>query len=137
MKRELCREPSNFGRPITSRSEPFHIGWVTAVSKTRQPGRKSGTAVYQFFPSAPYGLRVTRIAFSLLRPGGTALIHVRYGNTSSKPEEYAENPAFFTTYGIDEFWSGAEECGFEALAVALSHQSNSAYYFLRKPDLSS
>lgn len=95
------------------------------------------TAVYQFFPSVEYGAHVTRVAHQLLKPGGLALLQIKYrqepsSKASSPPPDYASKPAAYTLYGLEEFWRLAVTCGFEPLGLYLESAVASAYYYLRK-----
>jgi len=94
------------------------------------------TAVYQHFPGAEYGQRVTRVAAAMLAPGGLALIQTRYPTddpaTASKRADYQENVLQFTAYRVEEFWALARRCGLEPMMVKLAEQDRYAYYFLRK-----
>jgi len=76
------------------------------------------TYTFEAFPSRQYGWRIVRLAHSLLRPGGIALIHIRYSNRfyqQSRPWNYVENLASNTTYTLAEFRSGVAKIGFEQL----------------------
>lgn len=97
------------------------------------------TAVYQFFPSAEYGARVTRIAHQLLRPGGLALLQIKYcqepsQDAASPTTSYASNPARFTLYRLEDFWRLTVNCGFKPLGLSLEPSAASAYYYLRKSE---
>jgi len=76
------------------------------------------TYVFELLPTREYGWRIMRLAHSLLRPGGVALIHIRYTNSlsqQSRPWQYAKNLANNTSYGLAEFRAGAASIGFELL----------------------
>lgn len=76
------------------------------------------TYVFELLPTREYGWRIVRLAHSLLRPGGVALIHIRYSSNltqQSRPWKYAKNLAHNTTYGLEEFRKGVAEIGFERL----------------------
>jgi SAM-dependent methyltransferase len=82
------------------------------------------TYVFELVPSPSYGLRLLKVAFDLLRPGGLALIQIRYNQGEmvqfSKRRNYVNNLAVMTSYSIDEFWVEAMEIGFKPLFVTLS-----------------
>jgi len=94
------------------------------------------TAVYQHFPSKDYGVRVTRIAFELLRPGGLGLIQIRYDDDTprfrGKVRNYQRNAVTFTSYRIPEFWRVLLEVGFSPIAMTLQPNVNYAYFFCKK-----
>jgi SAM-dependent methyltransferase len=76
------------------------------------------TYVFELLPTREYGWRLVRLAHSLLRPGGIALIHFRYFNNLfqlSRRWRYAKNLAHNTAYKLAEFRNGAAEIGFEVL----------------------
>jgi len=76
------------------------------------------TYVFELLPTREYGWRIVRLAHSLLRPGGVALIHIRYSNNlfqQSRRWRYAKNLAHNTAYSLAEFRSGSAEVGFERL----------------------
>jgi hypothetical protein len=94
------------------------------------------TAVFQHFPSQEYGIKVTRLAFHLLKDEGVAIIQIRYDDGSdilkSKQRDYARNAITFTSYPVHEYWQIALESGFTPLAVILDTEPCYAYYLLRK-----
>lgn len=78
--------------------------------------------VFELFPTPKYGERILKIARRLLRPGGIALIHVKYETglaTRSRRWGYKLGVASMTSYRIDEFWQLAATCGLAPQAVAL------------------
>lgn len=94
------------------------------------------TAVYQHFPSQAYGRTVTQVLCDMLRPGGLALIQIRYDDGTPKfatrDRDYLQNVITFTSYPLSEFWTITSDTGFTPLAVTLQTASNYAYYMLRK-----
>jgi SAM-dependent methyltransferase len=98
--------------------------------------------VFEVFPTAEYGLRVMRIAHELLRPGGVALVQVRYHSTvrpvSRGSLAYERNWLSHTSYTIDGFWQSCEEIGFEPMYVTLVpvqpelDESRYAYFALKR-----
>lgn len=99
--------------------------------------------VYELLPTPEYGERVLRIAFDLLRPGGTAFIQVKYQDDSSRSRArrlaYSLNMTNMTSYRIETFWRMAADCGFEPELVKLVpwdevvEDERYAYFLLRKP----
>jgi len=96
------------------------------------------TAVFQHFPTKNYGAKVLRTACEMLKPGGLALIQIRYddSNPRFKPKrrDYRTHAITFTSYSLPEFWNLSAEEGFEPRFVELKPAANYAYYYLRKPD---
>ena len=98
--------------------------------------------VFEVFPSTEYGLRVLRVAYELLRPGGVALIQVRYHSgvrlVSGDRLAYARNWLSNTSFTIEGFWTASEEVGFEPLYVTLVprqpelDESRYAYFALKR-----
>lgn len=94
------------------------------------------TAVFQHFPSKEYGITVTRLAYSMVKAHGIAIIQTRYDDGSaelrSKRRDYLSNAVAFTSYSIPEYWDIACNSGFEPLGVILSLKPCYAYYLLKK-----
>ncbi len=100
------------------------------------------TYVFELIPGPEYGLRVMRIAFELLRPGGIAIVQVRYHTGAVAPpvsrKNYAANWLRLTSYGVDEFWKACETIGFKPMFVTLVpvqpelDEARYAYFALRK-----
>jgi len=97
--------------------------------------------VFELFPSQSYGMRVLKIAHQLLRPGGMAMIQIKYSvnrATQSRGWGYKFGVANMTSYRIDEFWQHATGAGFLPHCVHLMPQQRTvsderyAYFFLRK-----
>jgi len=98
--------------------------------------------VFEVFPSPGYGLRVLRVAHDLLRPGGVALIQVRYHSgaraVSGDRLAYARNWLSNTSYTIEGLWTSSQEIGFEPLYVTLVplqpelDESRYAYFALKR-----
>lgn len=97
--------------------------------------------VFELLPSEDYGLRLLKIAFDLLEPGGVALVQIKYATkdplTRSRSLDYRRNLASMTTYPIDEFWLHAERTGFSPSAIALVPENrldrHYAYFALTRP----
>lgn len=74
------------------------------------------TYVFELIPNPEYGLKLMEIAYELLRPGGLALVQIRYhrGRFDELPKRrnYAKNIVHMTSYALDEFWTACEEIGF-------------------------
>ena len=100
------------------------------------------TYVFELIPGPEYGLRVMRIAYDLLRPGGIAVVQVRYHVGGVTPpvsrKTYAANWVRLTSYGVDEFWKACETIGFEPMFVTLVpvqpelDEKRYAYFALKK-----
>jgi 2-polyprenyl-3-methyl-5-hydroxy-6-metoxy-1,4-benzoquinol methylase len=79
--------------------------------------------VFEALPTPEYGRRLLRIAAAALRPGGMALIQIKYAtghaSAASKRYSYRLNYASMTTYPIHEFWQLAEEEGFRPRLIHL------------------
>ncbi|MCL7980344.1 MAG: class I SAM-dependent methyltransferase [marine benthic group bacterium] len=98
--------------------------------------------VFELIPSPGYGLRIMRIAYDLLRPGGVALIQVRYHSgirpVSGSRRAYERNWVSSTSYTIDGFWQSCEGIGFEPMYVTLVpvqpelDESRYAYFALKR-----
>lgn len=99
--------------------------------------------VIEIMPSTSHVRRVLRVARSWLRPGGMAIVQVKYRTTdprtASRKFAYAVAPSSMTTFGIDEFWELAEAEGFVARHVELEplqplvNEEHYAYYLLTNP----
>lgn len=99
--------------------------------------------VFELIPTPEYGRRIMEIAHRLLRPGGVAMIQIKYATTDSRTRPrrwgYRFNVASMTTYPIDQFWELAETVGFRPKAVVLEpkqplvNEQRYAYYFLERP----
>ncbi|MCL7989808.1 MAG: class I SAM-dependent methyltransferase [marine benthic group bacterium] len=98
--------------------------------------------VFEVFPTADYGLRVMRVGYELLRPGGVALVQVRY-HSGIRPvgggrRAYERNWVSHTSYTIDGFWQSCEGIGFEPMYVTLVpvqpelDESRYAYFALKR-----
>jgi SAM-dependent methyltransferase len=100
------------------------------------------TYVFELLPTPEYGIRLLRIAYELLAPGGIAMIQIKYseGNarTRSRRWAYVRNLAWNATYRIEDFWQTAQECGFKPKLVKLLprqplvNDRNYAYFLLQK-----
>ncbi len=99
--------------------------------------------VMELVPGPEYGERILRIAQQVLRPGGMALIQIRYSTggvrTRSMRAFYRLDPAGVTTYGIDQFWKLCETHGLTPHLLALEPEEQVigdryAYYALTATD---
>ena len=81
------------------------------------------TYVFELLPSPEYGTRILKLAYELLRPGGFALIQIKYQTherrTRPRRWMYQRNLANMTTYPIDAFWESAEQIGFIPSSISL------------------
>lgn len=94
--------------------------------------------VIELLPSRDYARRVMEVAARLVRPGGLAVVQVKYQTRSpltwSRTWAYRRGVASMTSFAIDEFWSLADDCGFDPHSVRLVPRNHLderyAYYFL-------
>jgi 2-polyprenyl-3-methyl-5-hydroxy-6-metoxy-1,4-benzoquinol methylase len=81
------------------------------------------TYVFEILPTRAHALELLTAAHALLKPGGMALIQIKYEttdpSTKSRPFSYVSNFARNTAFRIDEFWLEAEARSFEPLGVFL------------------
>ncbi len=104
------------------------------------------TYVMELVPTPEYGKRIVDIAFKLLRPGGLAMIQIKYSTASAETRPrrwgYRYNAANMTTYPIDVFWELAQVAGFEPRSLTLRPKQELvgderyAYYMLKRPNVS-
>jgi SAM-dependent methyltransferase len=103
------------------------------------------TYVFELLPGKRYGARVLRTAHDLLRPGGLAIIQIRYDDGSErstqKTVDYYRDATRFTSYRVEEFWLLAERAGFRPEYVTLVPRQTEefsgdlyAYFAMVKPD---
>lgn len=89
------------------------------------------TYVFELLPGRRYGERVLRAAFDLLRPGGLAIIQIRYDDGSErsrqKTADYYRHATRFTSYRVEEFWTLAETVGFRPEYVTLVPKQTEEY----------
>lgn len=101
--------------------------------------------VFELIPSQAYGERILRIAHQLLRPGGLALVQIRYDDGSErstqKSRDYFRDSTRFTSYRIEQFWATLENIGFVPEFVWLARNQTDefsgdlyAYFGMRKPE---
>jgi SAM-dependent methyltransferase len=98
--------------------------------------------VFEALPTPEYALRILKLAHTLLRDGGLAMIQVKYPSTSastrSRRWNYAKNLANNVTFTIEEFWIEAEKCGFTPKLVHVVpkveavHDERYAYFALTR-----
>ena len=100
------------------------------------------TYVFEVLPSQQHGVQLLEAARELLRPGGMALIQIKYSTgevrTRSRQWNYAADFANMTTYRVDEFWQITQRTGLTPRAVTLVpkqpmvHDERYAYFALTK-----
>ena len=96
--------------------------------------------VLELVPTQAYGLRLMRIAYHLLGPGGQAFVQIKYATrawrTRPRRRGYRTDVAG-TTYRIEDFWTAMASIGFRPEAVALVPENDLderyAYFLLSKP----
>lgn len=101
------------------------------------------TYVFELLPSQDFGQRILDIAYKVLRPGGLAIIQIKYETaerrTKSRKWGYRRNLANMTTYSIDGFWRRAESARFSPRSISLRPKDDLvdderyAYFILDKP----
>lgn len=100
------------------------------------------TYVMELAPTREYGRRIVQIAYDALRPGGVALIQIRYARfpwQRWRRDDYVLHLAHNTTYGVAEFRSLARDVGFDVLFEKFVprqpelKERRYAYFALRKP----
>jgi SAM-dependent methyltransferase len=138
------------GRQVATACEtPFRSVVVEVAEPERVVGELAGTVdvflcfyVFELIPTPEYGERLLRIAHDVLRPGGLALIQVKYGDgtfwTRPRRRSYRTSLMHMTTYPIEGFWKLAESCGLTPESIELVPQNELdkryAYFLLSKPD---
>jgi len=105
-------------------------GVVASVSRPEQAAATIARPVSLFLclyvlelvPSKEYGLRLMRIAYDLLTPGGQAFVQIKYSagswRTSSRRRSYRRDLAG-VAYRVDEFWTAMTRIGFQPETVVL------------------
>jgi len=96
--------------------------------------------VFELIPTPEYGEHILRIAHQLLKPGGLALIQIKYdtGRWSTKPRRraYKSGLADMTTYPIASFWELAQKAGLNPQSIELVPKNELderyAYFLLAK-----
>lgn len=79
--------------------------------------------VLELVPSPEYGDRLLRIARKALRPGGMALVQIRYQTgLGTKPARafYGLNVTSMTSYRLDDFWQRCADAGLTPHLISLS-----------------
>ena len=96
--------------------------------------------VLELVPTRAYGLRLMRIAYNLLGPGGQAFVQIKYATRSwrTRPRRRSYRTAVAgNTYRIEEFWAAMAGIGFRPQAVTLVPKNDLdehyAYFLLLKP----
>lgn len=120
----------------------FHAQDPESVLQSVPPGSVDimvSAGVFQHFPSKPYTRRVLRVMGEIIKPGGYALIQIRYFDGSSKLRQkegdYAQNVIYMTSFTPEEFSPLLEETGFILLQRARDPDGGEDchdYYFVRK-----
>ena len=99
--------------------------------------------VFELIPGPAYAERLLKIAQGLLRPGGMAMVQIKYATDDwrTRPRRWAYklNLANTTTFRVEAFWQLAERCGLTPHAVTLVPKDavvgdeRYAYFLLTKP----
>lgn len=96
--------------------------------------------VIELLPSREHAARVMRVAARLLRPGGSALVQVKYRTTSpftrSRTWSYSRQIAAMTSFAIHDFWELSASWGFTPRFLTLVPRNELderyAYFFLTR-----
>lgn len=121
----------------------FHPVYIDAATPRQAMDTVEGpidfflsVAVYQHFPGRDYGFEVNKIAAELVRPGGLALIQIRYNDLSERfpghDDNYLQNFVEFTSYRLEEFRRHLKQVGFEVVDMDLLSPTYYAYFMLRR-----
>jgi SAM-dependent methyltransferase len=99
----------------------------------------ASAGVFQHFPSKPYTRRVVRVMGEIVKPGGFALIQIRYFDGSEKlrqkERDYARNVIYMTSFAPEEFLPLLGDAGFLFLRRTRDPdgcEDRHDYYFVRK-----
>jgi len=120
----------------------FNAGDPESVLQSIPPGSvdvAASAGVFQHFPSKPYTRRVVRIMEELVKPGGFALIQIRYFDGSEKLRQkegdYAQNVIYMTSFTPEEFLPLLGDAGFTFLQRTRDPdggEDRHDYYFVQK-----
>ena len=101
------------------------------------------TYVFELIPGPDYAHRLLRIARGLLRPGGAAVVQIKYATDDpmTRPRRWAYrlNLANTTTFRVEAFWTLAEDCGLTPRTLTLVPKQplvgdeRYAYFLLTRP----
>ena len=94
------------------------------------------TGAFQWFSGKDYSVKILKVAHHSLRPGGAALIQIRYHDGS----EYIPPPSVASfraprrpcSFRVEEFRGMVQGVGFTPLRVLVNPPSRSAFYLLKK-----
>ena len=128
---------------------PFRAVQIS-VEDPEQGTRQIGQAdvflsyyVFELLPNPRSGERILECAWRILRPGGLAMIQIKYGDGRwshrSRMRSYASSFAHMTTWRPDEFHLLASSVGFEPISVEFLPVDELgdvryAYFLLRRPE---
>lgn len=99
--------------------------------------------VFELLPNPRSGERILECAWRILRPGGLAMIQIKYSDGRwshrSRMRSYASSFAHMTTWRPDEFHLLANSVGFEPITVEFLPVDELgdvryAYFLLRRPE---
>jgi SAM-dependent methyltransferase len=89
------------------------------------------TYVFELLPGRAYAERVLGIAQRLLRPGGLAIVQIRYDDGTERSRQhhldYYRNSTRFTSFRIEDFWTLAQRLGFRPEYVTLVPKRTEEY----------
>jgi len=118
---------------------PRHTPEAALLHLERPVDMFLSTGFFQRFPHKDHGVKVLRVAHHALRPGGVALIQIRYHDGS----EYVPPPSLPSfkaprrpcSFRVDEFRQLIQAAGFSPLRVLVNPPSRSAFYLLNKESM--
>lgn len=100
------------------------------------------TYVFELLPTREYAIRLLRLFLQSLRPGGLALIQIRYAtankSTQGRKWGYQFGFAKMVAFFIEEFWQVAAQAGFRPVCIELLPMDETvfderyAYFLLEK-----
>ncbi|MDX1925756.1 MAG: class I SAM-dependent methyltransferase [Pirellulaceae bacterium] len=101
------------------------------------------TYVFEVLPSKTYATRLVRLFHDLLKPGGVALVQIRYAtsrkSTQGRSWGYRFGFTKMVAFFLDEFWLLATQIGFRPGSIELVPNDETvideryAYFILEKP----
>ncbi|MDX1928093.1 MAG: class I SAM-dependent methyltransferase [Pirellulaceae bacterium] len=101
------------------------------------------TYVFELLPSKAYAMRLLRLFYNLLKPGGVALVQIRYAtslkSTQGRTWGYRFGFTKMVAFFLDEFWLVAKQEGFRPGSIELVPSDETvlderyAYFLLEKP----
>ena len=101
------------------------------------------TYVFECLPTRTYALRLVRMFHEVLKPGGLAIVQIRYAtarvSTRGRSWGYKLGFSKMVSFFLDEFWNACTQVGFKPRCIELLPIDESvfderyAYFLLEKP----